>query len=44
VVTVTGEPAELLMFAHGRQSAARVELDGDVDAIAKARGTKRLGN
>lgn len=44
VVTVTGEPAELLMFAHGRQSAARVELDGDVDAVAKARGTKRLGN
>jgi uncharacterized protein (TIGR03085 family) len=44
VVTVTGEPAELLMFAHGRQGAARVELDGDVDAIAKARGTKRLGN
>jgi len=44
VVTVTGEPAELLMFAHGRQSAARVELDGDVDAVAKARGAKRLGN
>ncbi|MDQ0813992.1 uncharacterized protein (TIGR03085 family) [Streptomyces sp. B3I7] len=44
VVTVTGEPAELLMFAHGRQSAARVELDGDMDAVAKARGTKRLGN
>jgi uncharacterized protein (TIGR03085 family) len=44
VVTVTGEPSELLLFAHGRQGAARVELDGDVDAIAKARGTKRLGN
>jgi hypothetical protein len=44
VVTVTGEPSELLLFAHGRQGAARVELDGDVDAVAKARGTKRLGN
>jgi uncharacterized protein (TIGR03085 family) len=43
VVTVTGEPAELLLFAYGRQSAARVELDGDADAVAKARGTKRLG-
>ncbi|MCZ9338820.1 TIGR03085 family protein, partial [Streptomyces sp. TRM76130] len=29
VVTVTGEPAELLLFAFGRQSAAAVELDGD---------------
>ncbi|WP_367574646.1 TIGR03085 family metal-binding protein [Streptomyces griseoaurantiacus] len=43
VVTVTGEPAELLLFAYGRQGAARVELDGDADALAKARGTKRLG-
>lgn len=43
VVTVTGEPAELLLFAYGRQGAARVELDGDADAVAKARGTKRLG-
>jgi uncharacterized protein (TIGR03085 family) len=43
VVTVTGEPSELLLFAYGRQSAARVELEGDKDAIARLRETKRLG-
>ncbi|MEU6543396.1 TIGR03085 family metal-binding protein [Streptomyces sp. NPDC046859] len=43
VVTVTGEPSELLLFAYGRQSAARVELDGDKDAIAKLHETKQLG-
>ncbi|MFE2887613.1 TIGR03085 family metal-binding protein [Streptomyces graminifolii] len=43
VVTVTGEPSELLMFAHGRQSAAKVELDGDENAIAKVQATKQLG-
>ncbi|MET7638916.1 TIGR03085 family metal-binding protein [Streptomyces sp. NPDC005438] len=37
VVTVTGEPSELLMFASGRQNSARVELDGAPEAIAKAR-------
>lgn len=36
VVTVTGEPGELTMFAFGRQGAADVELDGDEDASAKA--------
>ncbi|MEV5594249.1 TIGR03085 family metal-binding protein [Streptomyces sp. NPDC052496] len=36
VVTVTGEPGELLLFAFGRQTAADVELDGDKDAVAKA--------
>ncbi|MFJ9027146.1 TIGR03085 family metal-binding protein [Streptomyces sp. NPDC102274] len=35
VVTVTGEPGELLLFAFGRQTAAHVELDGDKDAIAR---------
>lgn len=35
VVTVTGEPAELLLFASGRQAAARVEMDGGKDAIAR---------
>ncbi|UNO42624.1 TIGR03085 family metal-binding protein [Streptomyces sp. MST-110588] len=35
VVTVTGEPGELLLFAFGRQSAANVELDGDKDAVAR---------
>ncbi|MFW6689828.1 TIGR03085 family metal-binding protein [Streptomyces sp. MAR4 CNX-425] len=37
VVTVTGEPAELLLFATGRQDAAKVELTGDDDAVAQAR-------
>ncbi|MER6436455.1 MULTISPECIES: TIGR03085 family metal-binding protein [unclassified Streptomyces] len=43
VVTVTGEPSELLMFALGRQKAADVELDGDKDAIAKLHESKQLG-
>ncbi|AWE49776.1 MULTISPECIES: TIGR03085 family metal-binding protein [Streptomyces] len=43
VVTVTGEPSELLLFSYGRQSAAKVELDGDKDAIAKLHETKQLG-
>jgi uncharacterized protein (TIGR03085 family) len=43
VVTVTGEPSELLLFSYGRQSAASVELDGDKEAIAKLHETKQLG-
>lgn len=43
VVTVTGEPAELLLFAYGRQDAARVDLEGDKDAIARLQETKQLG-
>lgn len=43
VVTVTGEPSELLLFACGRQSAAKVELDGDENAIAKLHEAKQLG-
>ncbi|WP_217209539.1 TIGR03085 family metal-binding protein [Streptomyces sp. AC550_RSS872] len=43
VVTVTGEPSELLLFAYGRQSAAKVELDGDKEAIAKLHEGKQLG-
>lgn len=39
VVTVTGEPSELLLFAFGRQNVADVALDGDPDAIAKAHTT-----
>ncbi|MEU8504231.1 TIGR03085 family metal-binding protein [Streptomyces brevispora] len=42
VVTVTGEPGELLLFAFGRQDAARVELDGDQDAISRVT-TAKLG-
>ena len=43
VVTVTGEPSELVLFAYGRQGAAKVELDGDENAIAQLRATKQLG-
>ncbi|SFC84323.1 TIGR03085 family metal-binding protein [Streptomyces aidingensis] len=37
VVTVTGEPGELVLFASGRQRVARVELAGEENAVAKAR-------
>ncbi|GHF66080.1 TIGR03085 family protein [Streptomyces mashuensis] len=37
VVTVTGEPGELTLFAFGRQEAARVEREGAADALAKLR-------
>ena len=43
VVTVTGEPSELLLFAFGRQRVARVELEGDQDAVTAMRETKQLG-
>ena len=42
VVTVTGEPGELLLFAAGRQDAAHVELEGDKDALARLH-TAELG-
>ncbi|WP_171115247.1 MULTISPECIES: TIGR03085 family metal-binding protein [Streptomyces] len=43
VVTVTGEPSELLLFLYGRQSAAKVDIDGDADAIARLEEAKQLG-
>ncbi|KMS81960.1 hypothetical protein ACH49_00530 [Streptomyces leeuwenhoekii] len=43
VVTATGEPSELLLFAFGRQNAAKVDLDGEKDAIARLMETKQLG-
>jgi uncharacterized protein (TIGR03085 family) len=43
VVTVTGEPSELLLFVYGRQSVADVALDGEKDAIARLQETKQLG-
>ncbi|WP_327314402.1 TIGR03085 family metal-binding protein [Streptomyces sp. NBC_01235] len=43
VVTATGEPSELLLFLYGRQSAAKVELVGEEDAIAKLHSGKQLG-
>ncbi|WP_405766887.1 TIGR03085 family metal-binding protein [Streptomyces sp. NBC_01538] len=43
VVTVTGEPSELLLFVYGRQDVADVELEGDKDAITKLHESKQLG-
>ncbi|MDB1088626.1 TIGR03085 family metal-binding protein [Streptomyces sp. ACA25] len=40
VVTVTGDPGELQLFAHGRQDAAKVEFDGDEAAVELLRGAK----
>ncbi|MFP8907648.1 TIGR03085 family metal-binding protein [Streptomyces atacamensis] len=40
VVTVTGEPGELLLFVSGRQDAARVELEGDEKSVARVREAK----
>ncbi|MDT0306642.1 TIGR03085 family metal-binding protein [Streptomyces sp. DSM 44917] len=37
VVTVTGDPGELLLFAFGRQAAARVTTEGDKEAVAEVR-------
>ncbi|MGW2181992.1 TIGR03085 family metal-binding protein [Streptomyces sp. NPDC001732] len=42
VVTVTGEPGELLLFAFGRQSAAAVGLEGDKEAVERL-GRAELG-
>ncbi|MGH3311896.1 MAG: TIGR03085 family metal-binding protein [Streptomyces sp.] len=36
VVTVSGEPNELVLFASGRQDPARVEADGEKAAVARA--------
>jgi len=35
VVTVAGRPGELLLYAFGRRSAARVRLEGDPGAVAR---------
>ncbi|WP_327356784.1 TIGR03085 family metal-binding protein [Streptomyces sp. NBC_01304] len=43
VVTVTGEPGELTMFVFGRQDAAKVETEGDKEAIERLQGAKQLG-
>jgi hypothetical protein len=43
VVTVTGEPSELLMFVFGRQDAAEVEVDGEAEAITKLHDSRQLG-
>ncbi|MGX1542539.1 TIGR03085 family metal-binding protein [Streptomyces adustus] len=43
VVTVTGEPSELLLFAYGRQSVAAVELEGEKAAITQLHESRALG-
>ena len=40
VVTVTAEPAELVMFISGRQSHALVDIDGPPEAVAAVRSAK----
>ena len=40
VVTVTGEPSELLLYAFGRQDASRVEVEGEKAAVARAHDTQ----
>ncbi|MEV0035835.1 TIGR03085 family metal-binding protein [Streptomyces sp. NPDC050804] len=40
VVTVTGEPGELVLFVFGRQGVTDVELEGDKDAIARLQEAK----
>jgi uncharacterized protein (TIGR03085 family) len=42
VVTVTGHPAELIMWALGRATAAQVRLDGSTDAVRRL-GEARIG-
>ncbi len=41
VVTVTGHPAELMMWALGRTGAARVRLDGNGDAVRQLSTARR---
>ncbi|MFT2014762.1 TIGR03085 family metal-binding protein [Streptomyces sp. 796.1] len=36
VVTLTGEPGEVLLYLYGRQQVADVSADGDPAAVAKA--------
>jgi uncharacterized protein (TIGR03085 family) len=41
VVTVTGPPAELVLWALGRTGAARVRLDGSADAVRQLSTARR---
>lgn len=38
-VTVTGEPAELVLFTFGRQAVAKVELTGDPEIVERLKST-----
>ena len=39
IVTVVGQPSELLLFAHGRRNVAEVKLVGEPEAIEELNGT-----
>jgi uncharacterized protein (TIGR03085 family) len=41
VVTVTGHPAELILWALGRTGAAQVRLDGNTDAVRQLSTARR---
>jgi uncharacterized protein (TIGR03085 family) len=41
VVTVTGTPAELMLWSLGRTGAARVRLDGSADAVRQLSAARR---
>ncbi|MFG3344819.1 TIGR03085 family metal-binding protein [Streptomyces sp. NPDC048018] len=43
VVTASGEPGELTMFLFGRQDAAKVDLDGEPEAVERLHTTRQLG-
>jgi uncharacterized protein (TIGR03085 family) len=43
VVTASGEPGELMMFLFGRQDVAKVDLEGEPDAVERLHATKQLG-
>ncbi|MEV8601444.1 TIGR03085 family metal-binding protein [Streptomyces griseoviridis] len=43
VVTATGAPSELLMYASGRQPVAYVTVEGDQEAVTKLQESKQLG-
>ncbi|MEU8888191.1 TIGR03085 family metal-binding protein [Streptomyces sp. NPDC048442] len=40
VVTVTGEPGELTLFLFGRQGSARVEVEGEKEAVTRLHEAK----
>jgi hypothetical protein len=39
-VAVVGPPEEIALLTSGRQSAARVDLQGDADAVEQLRSAK----
>jgi uncharacterized protein (TIGR03085 family) len=39
IVTLVGQPSELVIYAHGRAACAEVKLIGEPDAVAQITGT-----